>query len=203
VQIGSENRKQLIIAGVLGAIALVQVVRYMWPGDSAAVPVVATASTSASTSTSTSASTSTSGPHATPHMVGGKAMANEPSSLDPTLRLALLRSVEGISYNGSGRNIFVEQQEIEIPKVVKRVDMTPPAPTGPPAPPAITLKFFGFANRTGEAKKVFLSEGEDVFIAAEGEIVNRRYKVVRISPNAVEIEDMLYNHSQSIPLTQS
>ena len=58
-------------------------------------------------------------------------------------------------------------------------------------------------NKPGEAKKVFLSEGEDVFIASEGDIVNRRYKVVRISPNSVEIEDVLYKHSQSIPLTQS
>ena len=64
------------------------------------------------------------------------------------------------------------------------------------------LKFFGFASKPGEPKRIFLSQGEDVFIAAEGDIVNRRYKVVRISPNAVDIEDVLYNNRQSIPLTQ-
>jgi len=42
-----------------------------------------------------------------------------------------------------------------------------------------------------------------VFIASEGDIVNRRYRVVHINPNSVEIEDVLYKHSQSIPLTQS
>jgi hypothetical protein len=41
-----------------------------------------------------------------------------------------------------------------------------------------------------------------VFIAKEGEIVDRRYKIVRISPNAVEILDVLSNNRQSIPLTQ-
>src|SRR5438034_339004 len=42
----------------------------------------------------------------------------------------------------------------------------------------------------------------DVLIAAEGDIVDRRYKVLRISPMAVEVEDVLNNNRQSIPLTQ-
>jgi hypothetical protein len=74
-------------------------------------------------------------------------------------------------------------------------------PTIPPPPP-ITLKFFGFANKPGEPKRIFLSQGEDVFIAGEGEIVNRRYRVLRISPNAVEMEDVINSNRQSIPLTQ-
>src|SRR5439155_981691 len=72
----------------------------------------------------------------------------------------------------------------------------------PGSTPAITLKFFGFANKPGEPKRVFLSQGDDVFIAAEGDIVDRRYKVLRISPMAVEVEDVLNNNRQSIPLTQ-
>jgi hypothetical protein len=65
------------------------------------------------------------------------------------------------------------------------------------------LKFYGFAiSKPGEAKRIFLSQGEDVFIAKEGDIVDRRYKVIRISPNAVEILDVLSNNRQSIPLTQ-
>jgi len=61
----------------------------------------------------------------------------------------------------------------------------------------------GFASKPGEVKKVFLKQAEDVFIAREGEIVDRRYKVMRISPIAVEIEDVLNNNRQSIPLTQN
>ena len=71
-----------------------------------------------------------------------------------------------------------------------------------PPPPPINLKFFGFANRPGETKKVFLSQGEDVFIAAEGDIVDRRYRVLHISSTAVDVEDVLNNHRQSLPLTQ-
>ena len=73
-------------------------------------------------------------------------------------------------------------------------------PQGPPPPPPINLKFFGFANKPGEAKKIFLSQGEDVFIAGEGDIVDRRYKILHITPVSVEVEDVLNNNRQSIPL---
>jgi hypothetical protein len=51
-------------------------------------------------------------------------------------------------------------------------------------------------------KRIFLIKDQDVFVAKEGDIVDRRYKVVRISPNAVEILDVLSNNRESIPLTQ-
>ena len=78
----------------------------------------------------------------------------------------------------------------------------PAVPQGPPPPPPITLKFFGFANRVGEAKSIFLSQGDDVFIAREGDVVDRRYRIVHITPTSVEVEDVLNNNHQSIPLTQ-
>ncbi len=75
-------------------------------------------------------------------------------------------------------------------------------PSTADASAADNFKFFGFANEPGETKKVFLSQGEDIFIAGEGEIVDRRYRVLRISPNAVEMEDVINSNRQSIPLTQ-
>jgi hypothetical protein len=130
-------------------------------------------------------------------------------NLDPTLRLELLAASEQTKYAGSGRNIFVSQAEVTIPTPVGpgatdkgKTDLAYTIPQQQPPPP-IPLKFFGFANRPGEAKRVFLSQGEDVFIAGEGEIVDRRYKVVRISPTSVEIQDVVGSGpAQNIPLTQ-
>jgi hypothetical protein len=117
---------------------------------------------------------------------------------------------EQIQYEGSGRNIFVSQADPVIPDLKGKVatDRQEKADTlikipQPPPPPPIPLKFFGFASHPGEPKKIFLSKGEDVFIAGEGEIVDRRYKVVRISPTSVEIQDLVVSGPpQSIPLTQ-
>jgi hypothetical protein len=131
-----------------------------------------------------------------------------PQSLDPTLHLQQLNAIEQIKYEGSGRNIFVSQAEVVIPKPLTADTANPNEPNVYKVPPPaaqgpIPLKFFGFANQPGETKKVFLSKGEDVFIAGEGEIIDRRYKVVRISPPSVEIQDVVGSGPpQSIPLTQ-
>ena len=125
-------------------------------------------------------------------------------SLDPTLRYDWLKASEDTKYEGTGRNIFLAQAEIPQPVAPAQTEAEKQAAQAaqqPPPPPPINLKFFGFASKPGEGKKIFLSEGEDVFIAAEGDVVNRHYKVLRISPTSVEIEDVLNNNRQSIPLT--
>src|SRR5271169_4209810 len=133
-------------------------------------------------------------------------------NLDPTLRLDLLASSEQTVYEGHGRNIFVSQaQDVDIPKPIAsgRTDAQTPGhiyepPTAPAAPP-IPLKFYGFASSAGEPKKIFLKSvsGEDVWVAGEGEIVDRRYKVLHITNTSVEIQDMVFSGPpQNIPLTQ-
>ena len=125
-----------------------------------------------------------------------------PRSLDPTLRYDWLKASEDTKYEGNGRNIFLAQAEIPQPiKDVNTEAQKDPGPPPPPPPPPINLKFFGFASKPGEPKKIFLSEGEDIFVAAEGDVVNRHYKVLKIAPSSVEIEDVLNNNRQNIPLT--
>ncbi len=118
----------------------------------------------------------------------------------PRVRLDLLET----KYEGAGRNIFRAEAEAPIPPpIVSPITRPqPPVATGPPPPPPINLKFFGFANRPGEPKKAFLSQGDAVFIASEGDLVNNRYKVLHIGVNSIEIQDVLNNNTQTIPLTQ-
>lgn len=127
------------------------------------------------------------------------------NSLDPRLRLDLLKNAEGVEYKGNGRNIFRAGAEPvkEIPKIVAS-PMTKPgdANTASPPPP-INLKFFGFAIRQGVENKVFLADGDAVFVAGQGDIVNRRYKILRITLTSVEVEDVISNVRQTLPLTQS
>ena len=190
-----ENRKNVIWLAVLGAIALVVLGYEFWP-QSATAPHLTAQTTSAPAKPGTRRTAS------------GKVVPVVEPRLDPTLDLNLLRRSEEIKYAGNGRNIFVAGSVaiIEKPKGPGVTDAAESAtlrtPPPPPPPPPITLKFFGFANRPGETKRVFLSQGEDVFIAAEGDIVDRRYRVLHISPTAVDVEDVLNNNRQSLPLTQ-
>lgn len=186
MEVGAKNRVELILAIVLGAVALLLVARWVFTSETPAPAATAAAAQPAQAR-------------------GTKVLAN---TLDPTLRLDLLKSTEALTYEGKGRNIFISRAE-DIPKpvatpvrITRKPEAQPQIPQGPPPPPPIDLKFFGFASRPGEQPRVFLSQGESVFIAREGDIVNRRYRVLRIAPNAVEIEDVLNSNRQSIPLSQ-
>lgn len=193
MNLGVENRKQVIALAVLGGIAVLMMAYEFWP------------SSTTSTTASAPASTGPAKP-ATRRTASGKLVPIVEPRLDPTLDLKLLSQSEEIKYAGNGRNIFVAGSEPKIEVARRNGTMEPKgiqAPPLPPPPPPITLKFFGFANRPGETKKVFLSQGEDVFIAAEGDIVDRRYRVLHISQNAVDVEDVLNNNRQSLPLMQA
>jgi hypothetical protein len=76
----------------------------------------------------------------------------------------------------------------------------PPVPTGPPPPPPINLKYFGTAVRVRGVQQAFLLDGEDVYLAAAGDIVARRYKIVSIDATSIQVEDLVNNDTQSLPL---
>jgi hypothetical protein len=198
VKLGTENRKQTIMAAVLGALLLLIVAYEFMPSSSTNASTATTATTVADDVPVRP------GHHSSASPPGKKARVAQ--SLDPTLNLHQLATTEQIKYEGSGRNIFVAQADVVIQKVIGAPNTdTASRPYVPPAvaaAPPIPLKFFGFANHPGEPKKIFLIKGEDTFIAGEGDIVDRRYKVVRISATSVEIQDVVGSGpAQSIPLT--
>lgn len=206
MKLGGENRNTVIIAAVLAVIAAGMVWRTFF---SAGGEVIAGKPPAAA---QVASGTASEGPPARRVRAGRQASgaqgkATVTASLDPRLRLDLLKDSEETEYRGAGRNIFRAEAEIVIPPPVKNPVITenknplPPPVNTPPPPPTIPLKFFGFANRQGEPRLVFLLQGEDVFIAREGDVVNRRYKVVKINNSSVEIEDLLGNNKQTIPLT--
>ena len=206
MQVGAENRTKLLAMIVLALLGAFMLVRAFTSADNV----------TAAPSTPKPAAT---GPVRSAAQVKKQAPNPQAQSLDPTIRLDLLAASEGIQYEGKGRNIF--QAEADAPPIKDdpklKCKVTPDAPGCPGYDPCkqnptikgcplykepINLKFFGFANHAGDRKRVFLSQGADVFIAGEGETVNRRYKVMKIGVNSVEIQDVLNNNTQTIPLTQ-
>lgn len=125
-------------------------------------------------------------------------------NLDPTLHPELMAGAESLVYSGSGRNIF---SMVSAPPKIEAVKgpirpVAPPVPTGPPPPPPIDLKFFGY-EAAGGARKAFILHGDDVFIASEGDVVDHHYKILKINPLSIQVTDLLYNNTQTLPLNQS
>jgi hypothetical protein len=129
-----------------------------------------------------------------------------PDGSDPRLRLDILDTSRRVKYEAGGRNIFA-MGAIAIPTPEVPVKSTtpigPPPPPPPPPPPNFHLVYYGYASKPGEPKKIFLQPegGGPVSIAAQGDIVNRRYRVVQIQPNQVVLEDVLTHDRQSVSIT--
>lgn len=203
IRIGAEDKKKLVIASVLGGLALILGVRTALsvfggpPATPAPIPmVVEHPAANRTTGTGTQ----------TPGQVGQAQKLESATALDPTLHPEKMRFAETTKYTGNGRNIFSKNSVPpptagnDIEKPIASARTGPVAPAGPPPPPPIDLKFYGFATRRGGHKTVFLMHGDDIFIAAEGDIVDRRYRVVQIFPLAVVVEDLAYNNKQTLPL---
>ena len=195
MKIGTENKTKTILASVLLVLALVTLYRWISGGSEDVSPAApATRAPIAATATTPPPAQSRVG--ATP-AAKGQLLAQ---TLDPTLRFDLLKTSEEVTYKGSGRDIFRSQAEpppvAKIPQPVQQA-----MPAAPPPPPPINLKFYGFAGRKDGYKRIFLSQGEDIFVAKEGDIVDRRYRIVKINANSVDVEDVLTNNRQTLPLT--
>ncbi len=206
---GADDKKKVaILAGLLAIVAglvIYNVFHFLVGGSTPPSPVVQ--SQAGPPTPTVIASPQAPGPRAI-FSLGHEAtkVAGPLAGLDPTLHPELMAQAESIEYTGKGRNIFSMFSEPVIEQAkgpIRPQQIAPPTPTGPPPPPPIDLKFFGYESHPGGAKKVFLLHGDDVFIASEGDVVDHHYKVVKIAPLSVQIEDIPYNNTQTLPLIQN
>ncbi len=200
---GTDDKRKQLLAGVLGTIALL-LVGYqlfgLFGGDSTpprpAAPVITTVP------------------------AGGKAGRNSgpaairissSTALDPSLHMEPMIVTESLVYTGSGRNIFAAGNEpgpVAPKMVTAKFDARPKPPainpqtTPPPyVPPSIPLKFFGTDTAQNGTRRAFLLNGDDVYVASVGDVVERRYRVVEISADQVYIEDIPNTNKQHVQRT--
>jgi len=145
----------------------------------------------------------------------------DPSGVDPTLHLNELAALRQVPLEGGTRSLFeissappptAAAAALKDPAPIKPKEafvgpkQPPPPPPPPPDPkaPPIPLKFYGFVNQTksGTDKRAFFLDGEDIVIANEGDMIKKRYKIIRIGINSATVEDTQFksNNQQTLPL---
>jgi hypothetical protein len=124
----------------------------------------------------------------------GRVAGKGTDAIDPAalvVRLDALNEPRPVA-SGSSRNPFRFQPKPPpapspaarpVPQVV-----APPVPTGPPPPPPIPLKFIGTVEPTPGDRVAALSDCRYTFRGREGDIVDGRYRLVRIGVESVVME---------------
>jgi|CZKS01.1.fsa_nt_gi hypothetical protein len=144
----------------------------------------------------------------------------DPSATDPTLHLNALAKLQDVKLEATTRSLFeisatppvaLTQNEPAKIKLANAFHLygPPPPPADPPKPPtprapAIPLKFYGFVNPTRpDVKHAFFLDNDEIIVAGEGDLIKKRYKILRIGVNSAEVEDTTFkgdNTKQTLPL---
>jgi len=126
---------------------------------------------------------------------------------NPALQREKQEASRKTEYKGGGRDLFsaiapppavVEQKE------ARRAPQGP-IPLPPPPPPSLpgNVKFFGYGTvPNGTAKRAFLSDGDQIFIVAEGDTLLGKYRVVKIGNANLDFEEIASGRRGSAALSE-
>jgi hypothetical protein len=144
------------------------------------------------------------------------------ATLDPTLQTDILTKLAAVKIERVDRSLFEfgaganipkpgeVKPKLPEPKIVPQVKFIGPLPPPPPPttapkppPPPINLKFYGASLPTkAGVKRVFCMQGDEVLTPSEGDLVQKRYRIVRINPTSVVVEDTEFKNQQTLPIEE-
>jgi len=130
---------------------------------------------------------------------GKRKLTEELSRYNSLVKLDLLKEFEARSLPELKRNPF---EFVTVPTQVSRVQTAgeAPGPAQPPAPPPVTLKVMGYSEGVGGVKEAMVSDEDQVFVVHAGDSVGARYKVIKITPTAVTVEDATLHQTVDLPV---
>lgn len=132
------------------------------------------------------------------NLPGGSSYRSPLITVDnPRLQIEKIESVQESEYAGTHRNVFsaaapppTAAQAAAAAAEAAKPQMVGPMPPPPPPPVTLPVKFFGYAaDGQGNHRRAFFTNGEEVYIVAEGEMLLGHFRVLRIGNDQVEFED--------------
>jgi hypothetical protein len=127
---------------------------------------------------------------------------------NPSLRLDLLNRSTKLDYTGRHRNIFSEEVPPPEPtpeqlKEAERRRFVGPEQPPPPPPLVVDVKFYGYVDdRVSGKRRAFFTNGDDVFIAAQGDTIENRFRVARIGNDSADLEEISSGRRATLVMEQ-
>lgn len=116
---------------------------------------------------------------------------------DPVLMLETWNALQARKAPRLERNPFDFKRASAPP--APRVEVPAPAPV-PAAPPPIPLKALGYTEKSPGVPEAIVTDDNDIYIVHEGESFARKYRVLKITPTGVEVEDETTKQRARLPL---
>jgi len=128
---------------------------------------------------------------------------------NPQLHWWKLENSRKAEYKSNGRNIFSAIAPLALVAPVKQEHppagqntAVPPMPSVS-SPPALPVKFFGYGTvPVGAARRAFFTDGDEVYIVAEGETLLGRYRILKIGNASLEFEEISSGRRASAALEE-
>jgi hypothetical protein len=117
---------------------------------------------------------------------------------NPELNLALLKQIETHALPKTARNPF-EYPPPPAAKVTPAV-VTAPPPAPPPPPPSI--KAIGYSVKPGNVAEAIVTDEQDLYVVHVGDTFAKRYHVLSISPDRIDIQDDTTQQTVHLPIAQ-
>lgn len=129
---------------------------------------------------------------------------------NPQLHTDGVERARKTEYKSSGRNIFSRERELPTPpppatqpkkkdRYGPEVPVTPP----PPPPPTLPVKFFGYGTvPNGTIRLAFFTDGQEIYVVAEGELLLNRFRILKIGNANLDFEEVSTGLRGTAPLEE-
>lgn len=140
---------------------------------------------------------------------GGR--ASSPATIAaPDVHLGALSEERPRPEGDPERNLFRFKARAQPPRpvaVAREVAPPPPQPQGPPPPPAlppISMRFIGLLEAAEPAQKIaILTDGRGIYQGREGDIIEGRFRILKIGVESVDMAYLDGRGRQTIRLSGS
>ncbi len=176
--------------GLLGVVCLALIVSLVWKVFSSAMPRVSAAQVPAARDS-----------HAAlrePATARPPAARDDLERYNPQLNLALLKEIEDHPLPKTARNPF-EYPPPPPSKIEKAAVVTPPPPPPPPPPP---IKAIGYSVKPGNVAEAVVADETDIYVVHVGDTFAKRYHVLAIAPDRIDIQDAQTQQTVHLPIAQ-
>lgn len=124
----------------------------------------------------------------------------------PVLRVDLLKEEDGQPLEAMDRNPFqFPPTPAQVRQALAQKAMAAGGEAGPPPPPVappIPYKALGYSENDRGQFQAYLTDDKDIFVVHEGDELGKHYKIMKITPNLVEVQDEAFNQRSQLLFPQ-